>query len=305
MPGERLFATLLAAVDRRKGATHAAARHRRPGSLRSSSETTRVREVEPSVVAVLTDVGEGSGVVYSSDGTIVTNQHVVAPANEITIVLADGDRLPAEVVAADMLTDLAVLRVDRTDLPGAELETELPPVGSLAIAVGNPLGFESTVTAGIVSGLHRSIVGADGNVIGINVAFIPPHARAVSIGFAIPAETVVSVVEELVDDGEVEHVFFGIRPTAVTPQVAERLGLARDHGVLVLDVVPDSPADRGGIEAVDLVVEVDGETVRDIGAFLRRLRGHDAGDDMTVTVLRDGDERRVEVVLDEGPRDGV
>ncbi len=171
-----------------------------------------VRKVEPSVVAVLTDAGEGSGVIWRDK--IITNRHVVADARRIEVAFADGKRSGARVVGADPVTDLAVLETDRKDLPGVTFASRLPEVGELAVAIGNPLGFENTVTAGIVSGLQRSIPGSaaqsqalvdliqtdaaispgnsggalvsgNGDVIGMNVAYIPPQARAVSIGFAI------------------------------------------------------------------------------------------------------------------------
>ena len=221
-----------------------------------------VARVEPSVVAVqvATPAGtaEGSGVIWDTDGLIVTNNHVVEDAGEVTVAFASGQRVDAEVVDTDPLTDIAVLRVDRDGLPAATFADDLPAVGELALAVGNPLGFESTVTAGIVSGLHRSIpddsprarplvdliqtdaaispgnsggalVGAGGEVIGVNVAYIPPAARAVSIGFAIPAPTVSAVVEQLLEDGEVSHAFLGINYATLTPDIAERSRFAHRH----------------------------------------------------------------------------
>jgi S1-C subfamily serine protease len=172
-----------------------------------------VDAVEPSVVSVSTDVGEGSGVIWSADGVIVTNAHVVQGAAEVTVVLASGARLPAQIEAGDQRFDLAVLRVERDGLPAARFQQSPPDVGELAIAMGNPAGFEQSVTAGIISGLHRSIpsggqtpalvnliqtdaaispgnsggalVDGDGDVIGINVAYLPPTQGAVALGFEI------------------------------------------------------------------------------------------------------------------------
>lgn len=289
-----------------------------------------VDEVEPSVVAILTDGGEGSGVVWDADGTIVTNNHVVAEAEEIDIAFADGRRSPAELVAADPVTDLAVVRAERVDLPAAEFADGLPEVGALAVAIGNPLGFENTVTAGIVSGLNRAIPGAaggtqalvdliqtdapispgnsggalvdvDGRVIGVNVAFIPPAARAVSIGFAIPASTVRDVVSQLLEDGSAEHAFLGIAPAQLTPQIADRLGAEVEQGVVALEVVEGGPADEAGIAAGDIITTIDNREIRSVEELFTALREQEPGDEVTVTVVTDGDEREVRVTLADRP----
>ncbi|MBK5224745.1 MAG: trypsin-like peptidase domain-containing protein [Acidimicrobiia bacterium] len=285
-----------------------------------------VREVEPSVVAVLTDVGEGSGVVWDADGTIVTNNHVVAGARTFEVAFADGDRVAAELIAVDPLTDLAILRAERQELPPADFATELPEVGELAIAIGNPLGFENTATAGIVSGLHRSIPGsasttqslidliqtdapispgnsggalvdAEGRVMGINVAYIPPAASAVSIGFAIPATTVTDVVEQLLEDGTVSHAYLGLHPAPLTPQIKQQLRVEADEGVVVLDVVFASPAATAGLAPGDVITEVEGEPVPTVEAFLATLRGREPGDEMVVRVVRGGEELELSIIL--------
>jgi S1-C subfamily serine protease len=284
-----------------------------------------VDEVEPAVVAVVVETkrggAEGSGVIWSRGGVIVTNEHVVRGAERIRVELANGERVSAKVKATDPLTDLALIDVDREGLPAARFARALPDVGELAVAIGNPLGFENTVTAGIVSGLQRSIpsggqtpalvdliqtdaaispgnsggalVDAAGQVIGINVAFIPPEARAVSIGFAIPAPTVVAVVRQLLERGKAQHAYLGVRPADLTPQVAERFGLETTQGVIVVSVVPGSGADRAGIERGDLIVAIDGRPVRVVEDLLAALRENAPGDDVTLTLLHDG--RRTEV----------
>lgn len=287
-----------------------------------------VRRVEPSVVAVLTDAGEGSGVVWESSGLVVTNRHVVAQATRLDVAFADGKRSRARIVAADAVTDLAVLEVDRTDLPVAPFADRLPVVGELAVAIGNPLGFENTVTAGIVSGLQRSIPGsaaqsqalvdliqtdaaispgnsggalvsAEGEVIGINVAYIPPQSRAVSIGFAIPAPTVREVVTELLRDGKATHPFFGIRPAPLTPQIKEQLDVEPDAGVVVLSVTADGPAAAAGISPGDVIVGVAGDGIEGVEAFLGALRRRDPGQELEVTIVRGDEERTVTVRLGE------
>jgi serine protease DegQ len=292
-----------------------------------------VERVQPSIVAILVASsdgrGEGSGVVWSRDGTIVTNQHVVAGADRIEVVLATGRRLPARLVAADERTDIAVVRVDRT-LPPARFRGSLPHVGELALALGSPLGFENTVTAGIVSGLQRSIpsggttpalvdliqtdaaispgnsggalVGADGRVIGINVAYIPPSAGAVTLGFAIPAPTVVDAVRQLLASGHVRHAYLGIVPRPLTSELADGLEVGADAGVLVFDVQPGTPAARGGLERGDVVVRFDGRTIRSVEDLFAALRRKQPGDEVRVVVVRDGDRLTRTVRLGELPR---
>jgi serine protease DegQ len=287
-----------------------------------------VRVVQPSVVAVLTDVGQGSGVVWSEDGIVVTNQHVVAGSTEVAVAFADGRRAPATIVASDALTDLAVVRAERTALPPIHIAEGLPEVGELAVAIGTPLGLENTVTAGIVSGLQRSLpnaaslspalidliqtdaaispgnsggalVNGDGQLIGINVAHIPPEARAVSIGFAIPAPTVVDTVEELLEDGTASHAYLGVVPTQLTPEIAAQLGTEVDAGVVVTEVVPGSPAAESGVQPGDLVIEMDGQEVPTVERLLAILRSLEPGDRLEVAVQRRDETQTVQVTLDE------
>jgi serine protease DegQ len=290
-----------------------------------------VRMVQPSVVAVLTDVGEGSGVVWRKDGLIVTNHHVVAGASTVELAFADGKRNPAQVLATDELTDLALLRSERGDLPEAVFASALPVVGELAIAIGNPLGFENTVTAGVISGLHREIpgaaalapalvdliqtdaaispgnsggalVGGDGEVVGINVAYIPPQLGALSIGFAIPSPTVRDVVGQLLENGTVRHPFIGIQTAPLTPEIARLLQVEADGGVLVLEVVPGGPAEQAGMRPGDVIMSVDGEPVDSVEAFLGALRARHPGDHLEVEVLRNGQPQAFDVILAERPR---
>jgi serine protease DegQ len=279
-----------------------------------------VREVEPSVVAVLAEgvagQGQGSGVIVRREGLIVTNAHVVEGASGVQVAFASGDREPAEVLAADPRVDLALLRIARDDLPALRFVDELPRVGELAVAVGNPLGFENTVTAGIVSGLNRSIpsggqtpalvdlvqtdaaispgnsggalVGADGRLIGINVAFIPPAARAVSIGFAIPAPRVRDSIDDLLADGEVDEAFLGVALSPLSPQIAARFGIDAEGGAIVLELERGSPADRAGIQPGDVIVGVNGRPVDAVEQVLGALRRSRAGDRLRLTVIRDG-----------------
>ena len=289
-----------------------------------------VRRVEPSIVAILVarggvQGGEGSGVIVRPEGVIVTNNHVVAGATEVTVALADGTQLPGTVEAADPLSDLAIVRVDRDDLPAVELADEYPEIGQLAVAVGNPLGFENTVTAGIISGVGRSIpasaaqggqslvdliqtdaaispgnsggalIGPDGRLVGINVAYIPPAAGAVSLGFAIPSPTVRDVVNELLEDGTAEHAYIGVQLATVTAQAAEQLGLSVDSGAAVLSVEPGSPAAEAGLREGDVITAVDDEKIRDLPGLLTRLRRYDPGDVADLTVVRSEGETTLRI----------
>jgi serine protease DegQ len=288
-----------------------------------------VRHVQPSVVAVLTDEGQGSGVIWDEAGIIVTNSHVVAGAGEVEVAFATGERVSADVRATDPRTDLAVLEVERDGLPAASFAERLPAVGELAVALGNPLGFENTATAGIVSGLHRDIpsggqtpalvnliqtdaaispgnsggalVGAGGRVIGINVAYIPPEQRAVSIGFAIPAPDVIDVVSQLLEDGTVEHAFLGVQPGPLTPQIAERFGIDTDEGIIVLSVVEGSGAESAGVKAGDVITQVDGEPIRQVEDLLSALRERSPGDTVTLAILRGGGDEEIDVELTDRP----
>lgn len=273
---------------------------------------------------------EGSGVIWDADGIIVTNHHVVAAGGSITVAFASGERVRARVRASDALTDLAVLDAERGDVPAAAFAEELPSIGELAVAIGNPLTFENSVTAGIVSGLHRSIpsggrtpalvdliqtdaaispassggalVGSDGRVLGINVAFIPPEARAVSIGFAISARTVVDVVRQLIRTGRAEHAFLGVQLAPVTERIAERFDLETEAGAIVLAVVEGSAADEGGVRPGDVITSFDEKPVDQVEDVLAELRAAGPGTEVSLTVLRDGRSRTLTVRLDDRPQ---
>jgi serine protease DegQ len=289
-----------------------------------------VRRVQPSVVTIITSQGLGSGVVWSRDGIIVTDQHVVAGSTQVQVAFADGRRVAGTVKGADEITDLAVVQAERTGLPQATFQQQLPQVGELAAAIGSPLGFENTVTAGIVSGLHRQIPGsgqqtqslvdliqtdaaispgnsggalvnAAGQVVGISEAYIPPQQGAVSIGFATPAATVVDIVGQLLRNGRAEHAFLGIQPGELTPETARQLGVRQSGGVVVLDVVRGGPADKAGIRPGDVIIALDGKQVATVEDFLAVLRPHRPDDTVTVSFLRGNARQDVKVTLADRP----
>src|SRR6056297_1636257 len=286
-----------------------------------------VETVSPAVVAIRTSFSQGSGVIWQSDGIVVTNDHVVTGASDVQVVLADGTAVDAQIQAADPFTDLAVLQIDRTDLPVVERSSDAPGVGTAVVAVGNPLGFENSVSVGIISGERRSLPGAaqispalvdllqtdaaispgnsggalvdlDGRLVGITVAYLGPgQTGAVSIGFAIPMTTVTDVVEQLIETGEVVHAFAGLQMRTVTPELARAFDLPL-RAALIAEVVPGGPAATAGLRAGDVVVGVDGEPVGSPEDVLTAIRRRDPGDEMELTVRRNGAERDFTLVLD-------
>jgi serine protease Do len=282
--------------------------------------------------------GVGSGVIYRRDGYIITNNHVVEGANEVNIAFADGSTETGEVVGTDPSTEIAVVRVDREDLPAAkfaEAGTDLVP-GQLAVAIGSPSGFQSTVTAGVISGLNREIpaeitggrreealvdliqtdaaispgnsggalLNRDGEVVGVNVAYLPPESGVESIGFAVPSDTAVSVADQLIESGRVSRPFLGVSNRDLTPEIAEQFDLPVQNGVIVVEVEPRGPADRAGLEREDVITALDSTPIEGSGDLLGALRDYRPGDTVTLTVLRGGagGEENVEVELGERPR---
>jgi serine protease Do len=285
-----------------------------------------VDKLAPSVVAIAVrtanGAGEGSGVVWDREGNIVTNDHVVDGASAISVQTSAGDRHEARLVAADPRTDLAVIRVDGANLPAATFAETLPRVGALALAMGSPLGFENTVTAGIVSGLDRSLpaggsepslvgliqtdaaispgnsggalVGGDGQVIGINVAYLPPQATgAVSIGFAIPSPTVRDVVAQLIANGQVKHAYLGVQLAPVST--------SSGAAVVVAAVESGGPAAAAGVQPRDVVERIDGRDVTIIEDVYDVLRGKAPGDEVKLVVRRGDRDRELTVKLGELP----
>ena len=307
-------------------------------ATRSADEPNRipaiVEKVQPSIVTVFAssgdgDRGVGSGVVYRSDGTILTNHHVVAAATRLVVGFADGSRVAARVIAIDPDTDLAVLRVERQGLPAARFQPALPRAGSLAVVLGSPLGFENSVTAGIVSGLHRQIPGsaadtralvdliqtdaaispgnsggavvdADGAVLGISVAYVPPQQGAVAVGFAIPAATATRVADELLQHGRAQHAYLGLQPGELTPQIADELHVTSD-GVVVYAVTPDGPAGRAGLRPGDVVTAVAEQKVTSVEELYAALRGHHPGEKVNIAVVRGGKSHNVQVNIADRP----
>jgi len=276
--------------------------------------------------------GVGSGVIYSSDGYIITNAHVVTQngklADTVDVTFSTGETVSATIVATDTFTDIAVIKVDRTELTAATFATADPPtIGEYAIAIGSPLDYSNSVTLGIVSGLGRSIensgstalvdliqtdaaispgnsggalVDGEGRVIGINVAYMPPSTSgAENIGFAIPAATAVEVAKELIANGRASHAYLGINYASVTTALQKQNGLSRDTGVLVTALDPQGPAASAGIKEGDIIAEMQGKTLASEADMILLLRDLKAGDQVPVTVDRSGQTMNLTVTVGE------
>jgi len=278
--------------------------------------------------------GLGSGFFISDDGFIVTNNHVIDDATEITVVMTDGTELEAELIGTDAETDLALLKVDRIDdrafrfvefADNANLR-----VGDWVVAVGNPFGLGGTATAGIVSAkgqrndrgrsssyvdyiqtdasINRGNSGGptfdlDGNVVGVNTAILSPSGGSVGIGFAIPADVASTVVEMLIEDGEVTRGWLGVTIQSLSDEMAEALGLPNNNGAIISAVSEDSPAEKSGLKQGDIVLGLNGRSIEDSVDLTRRVGSLIAGSQNDFRLLRRGGERVVRVRVDERPKD--
>ena len=273
--------------------------------------------------------GSGSGVIITPDGYIVTNSHVIEDAGSVEISLADGTMCGADVIGQDTATDIALLRISGSALPMAYLgDSDKLKVGQMAIAVGNPLGFQSTVTAGVISALGRSLrsrtgrlienviqtdaalnpgnsggplVDSRGYVIGINTAIIQ---YAQGICFAIPVNTMRWVVTQLIREGKVVRGFIGISGQTVPlpVRVVRFFQLGHNSGVQVVDAVPGSPAHRAGLKEGDIIISFGGEPATSVDDIHRRLSRDAIGKRLEVVILRDWTKRmEMSIVPAENP----
>ena len=275
-------------------------------------------------------LGLGSGVIYRSDGFIITNNHVVEQADGLTVKLADGAEFDAEVVGTDPLNDLAVLKIDETGLPAINLRTDDEPiVGETAIAIGSPFGLDASVTAGVVSATGRDItvpgtnggnplliaaviqtdaainpgnsggalVDREGRLLGINTAILSGSGGSQGVGFAIPAAQAATSADQLIEDGEVQYPLLGVTGVDVTREVADRFGLEEDTGALIENVSPGSGAAEAGLQDDDIIIAVDGQPIESMSDLVVTIRRYQPGDAVEITYLRDGQRRTVEVTL--------
>jgi len=271
--------------------------------------------------------GMGSGVVISPDGYIVTNNHVIDGAVDIRVTTSNRRVLKAKLVGADPLTDIAVLKVNATDMTSVPWgdSKEVRP-GQTVLAFGNPYGFRFTVTRGIVSAVNRAnpdsnrskpgefiqtdaainpgnsggpLVDARGEVVGINTFLVSPSGSFSGMGFAIPAQIVRPTVETLIRDGKVSHGRIGIGISDVTPENAKFFGDSAAMGGVVTQVDPDSPGAKAGLQIGDVITEINGQKVTDAGELQVIVGQHKPGTKISLTVLREGKSMTVPVTLEE------
>ncbi len=271
--------------------------------------------------------GLGSGFVIDPDGYVVTNRHVIAGADEITVTFNDGRSLAADLVGQDEKTDLALLKVEAEEaLPSVAFgDSEAVRPGDWVIAVGNPFGLGGSVTAGIVSARGRDLPGGsiidflqidapinkgnsggptfdmDGKVIGVNTAIYSPNGGSVGIGFAIPSEVASKVVAELREHGKVDRGWLGVRIQAVTPEFAEGFRLDEAKGALISSVTPESPAAEAGLETGDVILSWDGKAVEDLKDLPRLVAFTEVGKTVEVEIWRDGERETLEVMTGRAP----
>jgi len=267
----------------------------------------------------------GSGFIIDSSGYIVTNHHVIAGADEITVRLHDDTSLKATLVGSDEKTDLALLRVENgKPLPAAKWgKSEETRIGDWVVAIGNPFGLGGTVTAGIVSARQRDINAGpyddfiqtdaainrgnsggpmfdlDGEVIGVNTAIFSPSGGSIGIGFAIPSSLARNVIDQLREFGEVRRGWLGVRIQTVTEELAEGLRLGEPHGALVAAVTEGGPAERAGIEQGDVIIEFNGRQVNEMRKLPRMVAETGIGKEVEIVVWRKGEAKKLTVQLGE------
>jgi serine protease Do len=281
------------------------------------------RQAAPSVVSVQRDGGVGSGVVIRRDGVILTNAHVVGDARQVRIGLADGRDLNARVLGRDPTVDVAVVQVDGTELPVAPFaDSDVLLVGQTAIAIGNPLGLERTVTRGVVSAINRSprgfgldgliqtdaaispgnsggpLLDSRGRVIGINTAIIAAPGAS-GLGFAIPINLARDIADQVLTTGQIRRAYLGVDYRDIDEPLAEQFQLPVREGVIITVVGQGTPAARAGLRQGDIVTALDGKPVRQGGDLRRAIRGQKPGDEVRLRVLRPDGQREIVARLGE------
>jgi Do/DeqQ family serine protease len=270
--------------------------------------------------------GLGSGVIITKDGYILTNHHVIDGAEEIRVELANNRGYDAKLIGDDPRSDLAVLKINATDLPMLTLgDSDHVRVGDVALAVGNPLGIGQTVTAGIISAKGRStglsdgsfesflqtdapinqgnsggaLVSTAGELVGINSQIVSPTGGNIGIGFAIPANMARSVAEQLIKGGRVRRGYLGVGVQPITSDMAANLGLKEVRGVIVSNVESGSPAERAGLKQGDVITVINGTQIEDGNSLRNVIASAGPGAEVTITILRDGGEQQLRAKLDE------
>jgi len=272
--------------------------------------------------------GEGSGVIVSADGYIVTNNHVVDGATELTVSMADKREMKARVIGTDAKTDIALIKVDARDFPHVVLgDSSKVEVGDIALAMGNPFGLGQTVTMGIISATGRgglgiedyedfiqtdasinpgnsggALVNTRGELIGINTAILSRSGGNQGVGFAVPVDLVRHVMTQLKENGAVTRARLGVYFQELTPKLASALGVQASKGAVVTEIVPDGPASKSGLRKDDVITALNGQAID--GRSLRNAVGSmTPGSTINLKVLRGSSERNYSVTLDRMPDD--
>ena len=270
----------------------------------------------------------GSGVIFSDQGYILTNHHVIGGADAIQVFLRDGRNATAKVIGGDPETDLAVLKIDLKNLPAITLgKSDHVRIGDVALAIGNPFGFGQTVTMGIVSATGRyalgintfenfiqtdaainpgnsggALVDAHGNLIGINTAIFSQTGGSVGIGFAIPTSIAKGVMEQIIAHGRPLRGWLGIEAQALTPELLEAFGLKKGtEGLVITTLYRNGPAHKAGIEPGDVLVAIDGKKTGDAREVLMSISSHKPGERIKLDILREGKPLTIEAIAGERP----
>lgn len=268
-------------------------------------------------------MGQGSGFIISPDGLIMTNNHVVGDADKVTVRLLDGREFTADTIGTDPATDVAIIKIDASDLPFVDLgDSDQLEVGDWVLAVGNPFGLSHTLTAGIVSAKGRSgmgindyenfiqtdaainpgnsggpLVNLDGDVVGMNTAIFSRSGGYMGIGFAIPINMARQIRNQLVKHGKVTRGRLGVYIQDLTSELAESFELKEKKGILVAQVIEDSPAEKAGLERGDVITRLEGEPVGKVAEFRNRIALTSPGTELKLTVLRDGEKKQITVTV--------
>lgn len=269
------------------------------------------------------EVGQGSGFLITQDGYVLTNNHVVGDADRVYVQLLDGREYKAKIVGTDPGSDLAVIKINESDLPFLHLgNSEKLEVGDWVLAVGNPFGLSHTLTAGVVSAKGRSgiglndyedfiqtdaainpgnsggpLVNLDGEVVGINTAIFSRSGGYMGIGFAIPVNMAKKIRSQLIEHGEVRRGRLGVYIQDMTGDLAESFDLEDVEGILITQVIEDSPADDADLKQGDIILQIDGESVDKVANFRNRIALTAPGAKVRLTVLRDGDRKEIKVTI--------